>query len=67
MVPRPKKPMHGGARPGAGRRPEIVNPVRTFFYLSQEHAALLAAMAEKWGLSGRSAVLRKLLDEYDYR
>lgn len=64
---------HGGEREGAGRKTiEVKKACQVNFYIGEHHKKILDRLARKWGLgdrkgSGRSAALRKILDEYEYR
>lgn len=66
MPRRATKPTHGGHREGAGRKPGTALPVRTAIYIEHRHKRMLDALVKRWEVSGPSAVIRRILDTYEF-
>ncbi len=56
VTARPKKKGRGGARPGAGRKPVLEDPVSVTLDLERPHAKALRSLADEEGASLASLV-----------
>lgn len=56
----------GGYRDGSGRKALVAKPVKVLLYLEAEHKRMLEKLAKKLGARGPSAVVRRILDDYDF-
>ena len=59
-----QKAQRGGYRPNSGRNPELDDPLRRVFTLEARHLPKLDRYVKRYELSGRSAAIRDLIDEY---
>ena len=71
--------LHGGAREGAGRKPQLKEPIKVLIVLEKSHSKQLGQLAKKLMATGefttasglrrepsRSEVVRYLLDNYSF-